>query len=135
VEAVRAEGLKIGFYQALIDWHHPEFPVDSLHPQRDDVPFREAARARDIRKYAAYLHAQVRELLTEYGPVDILWFDFSYPERTAAWGAPGKGAGDWQSDALVAMVRSLMPGILVNNRTQVDPDFYTPEQYQPRGWY
>jgi len=78
VEAFRAEGLKIGFYHSLIDWHHPEFPIDGLHPQREDLAFREQEKQRDVRKYAEYLHGQVRELLTNYGPIDILWFDFSY---------------------------------------------------------
>ena len=56
VEAFRAEGLKIGFYHSLIDWHHPEFPVDGLHPQRDDLQFREAHKDRDMSKYVEYLH-------------------------------------------------------------------------------
>src|SRR5262249_44981713 len=61
VEAFRAEGLRIGFYHSLIDWHHPEFPVDFHHPQRDDEEFKAANANRDVRKYAAYLHGQVRE--------------------------------------------------------------------------
>ncbi len=79
VDACRAEGLKIGFYHSLIDWRHPEFPVDGLHPRRDDEAYIAASGGRDGRKYAEYLHGQTRELLTGYGPIDILWFDFSYP--------------------------------------------------------
>ena len=90
VDAFRAEGLKIGFYHSLIDWHHPEFPLDGLHPQRDDLEFLERAKNRDIRKYAEYLHGQVRELLTNYGTIDIMWFDFSYSDRDWGW-AKGKG--------------------------------------------
>ncbi|MBI2939320.1 MAG: alpha-L-fucosidase [Chloroflexi bacterium] len=133
VEAFRAEGLKIGFYHSLIDWHHPEFPVDGLHPQRDDLAFREAQRHRDVRKYAEYLHGQVRELLTNYGKIDILWLDFSYSSRDWGW-SKGKGKDDWQSERLVAMVRQLQPEVLLNNRAEVGGDFVTPEQYQPRGW-
>lgn len=133
IEAFRAEGIKIGLYHSLIDWHHPEFPVDGLHPQRDDLEFRERAQNRDIRKYAEYLHGQVRELVTNYGKIDILWFDFSYSGKSWGW-SNGKGQDDWQSERLMQMVRELQPGIIVNNRTEVDADFYTPEQVQPRGW-
>src|SRR6266700_7598273 len=133
VEAFRAEGLKIGFYHSLIDWHHPEFPIDGLHPQREDLAFREQEKQRDVRKYAEYLHGQVRELLTNYGPIDILWFDFSYSQRDWGW-SKGKGKEDWQSEQLVQMVRELQPNILINNRTEVGGDFQTPEQVQPRGW-
>ncbi len=133
VEAFRGEGLKVGFYHSLIDWHHPEFPVDGLHPQREDLAFREREKQRDIRKYAEYLHGQVRELLTNYGPIDILWFDFSYSQRDWGW-SKGKGKEDWQSEQLVQMVRELQPNILINNRTEVGGDFQTPEQVQPRGW-
>ncbi|MFI7125804.1 alpha-L-fucosidase [Nonomuraea sp. NPDC050153] len=131
VEAVRAEGLKVGFYHSLIDWHHPEFPVDSLHPQRDDEAFKAAAAGRDISKYTEYLHAQVRELLTGYGRIDYLFFDFSYQGRPGHWG--GKGADDWRAHELLEMVRELQPGIIVNDRLDIPGDFVTPEQYQPAG--
>jgi len=133
VDAFRAEGLKIGFYHSLIDWHHPEFPVDGLHPQRDDLAYRERAANRDVKKYAEYLHGQVRELLTNYGKIDVLWLDFSYSGRDWGW-SKGKGKEDWQAESLVAMVRELQPGILVNNRSEMPGDFHTPEQVQPRGW-
>jgi alpha-L-fucosidase len=133
VEACRAEGLGVGFYHSLIDWHHPDFPVDTVHPQRADLDAR--AEKRDISSYADYLHAQVRELLTRYGPIDIIWFDFSYPDRPYEDGTPdrGKGRDDWRSEELVAMVRELQPGILVNDRLDLpeSADFVTPEQYQP----
>ncbi|MCL4508907.1 MAG: alpha-L-fucosidase [Chloroflexi bacterium] len=133
VEAFRAEGLRIGFYHSLIDWHHPEFPVDGLHPQRDDVEFRVKNAPRDITEYATYLHGQVRELLSNYGKVDVLWLDFSYSQRDWGW-SKGKGKDDWQSEKLVAMIRELQPHILINNRSEVGGDFYTPEQVQPQGW-
>ena len=125
VDAFRDEGLKIGFYHSLIDWHHPEFPVDSIHPRRDDQEYREKEKDRDIAKYAEYLHGQTRELLTQYGQIDVMWFDFSYGE---------KGKDEWQSEKLMAMVRELMPGIIVNDRLQIGGDIKTPEQVQPRKW-
>jgi alpha-L-fucosidase len=127
VDACRAEGLKVGFYHSLIDWHHPQFPVDGIHPMRDDAAFKEREAHRDIAVYREYLHGQVRELLTQYGRIDVMWFDFSYPGRW--WG--GKGKDDWASDELLAMVRELQPGILVNDRLEVGGDLVTPEQYQP----
>lgn len=133
VEAFRNEGLRVGFYHSLIDWHHPEFPIDGLHPMRDDVEFREREKNRDIRKYAEYLHGQARELLTQFGKVDIMWYDFSYSKSDWGW-SKGKGKDDWQSEKLLAMTRELQPGIIVNDRLEVGGDIKTPEQYQPRGW-
>ena len=133
VEAFRAEGFKVGFYHSLIDWHHPEFPIDGLHPMRDDVEFRESQQHRDIHKYAEYLHGQTRELLTQFGKIDIMWFDFSYPHRDWGW-SRGKGKDDWRSEKLMALTRELQPGIIVDDRMGIGGDFKTPEQYQPRGW-
>ena len=132
VAAFRAAGLKIGFYHSLIDWHHPGYPVDGLHPLRDDLAFRQQEAGRDMARYRAYLHGQTRELLTRYGKIDVIWFDFSYPYMDWGW-AKGKGRNDWHSEELLAMVRELQPGILVNNRLDLPGDFETPEQYQPFG--
>jgi len=131
VEAFRQEGLRVGFYYSLIDWHHPEFPIDRFHPMRDDKEFREKNKGRDIRKYTQYLHAQVRELLTKFGRIDYIFFDFSYP------GEDGKGRDDWQSERLLKMVRQLQPHILVNDRLDLNDvpggwDFKTPEQFMVR---
>ena len=126
VKAFRDEGLKVGLYYSLIDWHHPEFPVDRIHPQRDDQACRRKEKGRDVRQYAAYMHKQVRELLTLYHP-DIMWFDFSYP------GDDGKGKDDWQSEKLLRMIRKLQPDIVLNNRLDLvgAEDIQTPEQYVP----
>ena len=135
VEAFRAEGLKIGFYYSLIDWHHPDFTIDRVHPQRTDdkAKLAELNKNRDMNKYREYLHNQVRELLTNYGKVDMLWLDFSYP------GENGKGHQDWDSEKLIKMVRQLQPGILVNDRLDLKDyedgwDFTTPEQYKVSKW-
>lgn len=131
VEAFRNEGLRTGFYHSVIDWHHPEYVVDGLHPQRDNVAYREANQNRDIAKYRAYLHAQTRELLTQFGKVSVMWFDFSYSGSDWGW-SKGKGKEDWDSERLMAMVRELQPGIIVNDRLEIGGDLKTPEQYQPR---
>lgn len=131
VEAARAEGLRVGFYYSLLDWYHPEYTPDIFHPMRDDEAFVAQAKNRDMRKYAEYVHGQIRELLTFFGKIDILWCDFSFPNSTYK-GMPGKGKEDWQSEKLVAMVRELMPDVILNNRLDVPGDFVTPEQYQPR---
>lgn len=132
VEAFRAEGLGVGFYHSLLDWHHPDYPVDAMHPQRDDADFRKRESGRDVGKYADYLHAQVRELLTRYGEIDAMWFDFSFPGATWPDGTPaGKGRDHWRSEELMALVRELQPDILLNDRLEIPGDFLTPEQYQP----
>ena len=135
VEAFRAEGLQIGFYYSLIDWHHPDFTIDRVHPQRTDdkAKLAELNKNRDMNKYREYLHNQVRELLTNYGKVDMLWLDFSYP------GENGKDHKDWDSEKLIKMVRQLQPGILVNDRLDLKEyedgwDFTTPEQYKVSKW-
>lgn len=128
VDAFRAEGLKVGFYYSLIDWHHDQFPVDRIHPQSEDAGFREKTKDRNVKKYAKYMRNQVEELLTQFGRIDILWFDFSYP------GEDGKGRNDWESEKLIKMIRKLQPDILVDNRLDLPGvgDFITPEQYQPK---
>jgi len=133
VDAFRREGLKVGFYYSLLDWHHPEFTVDGFHPQREDEEFKRANASRDMAKYRDYLFGQVRELLTEYGKIDYLFFDFSYGPNVHSeiWG--GKGRDAWGSDELLAMVRELQPGIVVNDRLDLPADVTTPEQYQPAG--
>ena len=140
-DAFRAEGLKVGIYYSLIDWHHPDFIVDKLHPLCPaDLKWHEDGgekdprvvalnAGRDMARYRAYMLAQIGELLSNYGRIDIAWFDYSYP------GAFGKGRDDWGSRDIVALARRLQPGILIDNRLDLadDPDgwdFITPEQYR-----
>lgn len=129
VDAFRAEGLKVGFYHSLIDWHHPDFTVDNVHPLRNRPDRAKLNEGRDMARYREYLHNQVRELLTEFGKIDIIWFDFSYPQ----WGEDGKGHADWDSEGLVRMIRELQPGIMINNRLDLPGggDVITPEQNTP----
>ena len=136
VDAFRAEGLRIGFYYSLIDWHHPEFPIDHLHPRRDDENAEALNKTRDMHKYAEYMRNQVTELLTNYGKIDILWFDFSYSEVPAdakPW-MKGKGKNDWEAEKLIALARRLQPGIIIDNRTEIEQDVWMPEQFQPTEW-
>lgn len=133
VDAFREEGLKVGFYYSLIDWHHPDFPIDPLHPRRDDDNIDELNKGRDIRRYAEYMRNQVTELLTNYGKIDILWFDFSYPNSEYR-GMKGKGKLDWEAEELIATARRLQPEIIIDNRTEIEQDLWTPEQYQPTDW-
>ena len=141
VEAFRERGLKVGLYHSLLDWHHPDFAIDDLHPLRNR-PDREKLNAgRDQRRYAAYLRGQVRELLTGYGKIDLLFYDFSYPATQSGRpeGFVGKGRDDWESEKLLALTRELQPGILVNDRLDLIEakggwDYGTPQQFLPRRW-
>lgn len=132
VDAVRAEGLRVGFYHSLIDWHHPDFTIDCFHPDRDQPDVDERNKGRDMGKYRQYLHAQVRELLSNYGKIEYIFFDFSYKDQCPGQpGRQGKGREDWGSEELLQMVRTLQPGIIVNDRLDIPGDVTTPEQYQP----
>ncbi len=125
VDALRAEGLHVGFYHSLLDWAHPDFTIDVSHPLRDREDAAELNSHRDMGRYRKYLHAQVRELLTNYGRIDYLFFDFTNPDRD------GKGPEDWDAETLLAMVRELQPTCVVNDRLGIPGDLVTPEQYQP----
>jgi len=139
VEAARRHGLRVGLYYSLIDWHHPDFIIDNrIGPHRNASP-EERARlnaGRDQKRYIAYLHNQVRELMTNYGKIDIAFFDFSYappPDQPQDDFTLGKGRHAWDAQRLYDMVRELQPGIMINNRLNLPnpPDFLTPEQYLP----
>ena len=134
-DAFRAEGLGIGFYYSLIDWNHPHFTIDRAHPLRPDdaKEYKRLNKDRDMSVYRTYLKNQVREILTNYGKIDIIWLDFSYS------GEDGKGRDDWGSVELMKMVRELQPGIIVNDRADLKDykggwDFTTPEQFKVDKW-
>lgn len=131
VEAFREEGLKVGFYHSLLDWHHPDYTVDAPHPMRNNQEYIAQDKDRDITRYADYLYNQVEELMTQFGKIDIIWFDFSV---SPANGFAGKGKEIWQSERLLKMIRGYQPDIIINDRLQIDQDVKTPEQYQPREW-
>ena len=106
VKAARAEGMRIGFYYSLMDWPHP----DGARCATD-----EAARKR----FVAYTHGLIRELMTNYGKVDILWYDVDWPLTPE----------QWESEKMNQMVFELQPEIIVNNRNGLEGDFSTPEQH------
>jgi alpha-L-fucosidase len=137
VDAFRAEGIKIGLYYSLLDWHHPDYTIDKYHPQRPESDSASAYarlnKGRDMKKYQEYIKNQVRELLTNYGEISIIWFDFSFPEKN------GKGHTDWDSENLLKMVRNLQPGIIVDDRLDLSSveggwDFVSPEQEAVPKW-
>ena len=105
VDAARGEGLRVGFYYSLMDWHHP----DGARCAED-----EAARSR----FVDYTFGLIRELMSNYGKIDILWYDVSWPLDVAGW----------QSERMNKMVFELQPEIIVNNRNKLPGDFSTPEQ-------
>ena len=136
VDAFRAEGLKVGFYYSLIDWHHPDFTIDAIHPRRFDKDAQQQNEGRDMKRYAQYMRDQVTELLTNYGKIDILWFDFSYTNKDPKfpdW-MEGKGRNDWESEELIKTARALQPDIIIDNRSDMEQDLWTPEQYQMLEW-
>jgi alpha-L-fucosidase len=106
VEAARGEDMHVGFYYSLMDWHHP----DGARCATD-----EAAR----RRFVDYTHGLVRELCTNYGKLDILWYDVNWPLSPEGW----------ESVKMNEMVRKLQPDILINNRSGIPEDFTTPEQH------
>ena len=97
--ACHEAGIRLGFYYSPPDWHHPDY------------------RTKNHKRYIEYLHGQLRELCTNYGRVDIIWFD-----------GLGGTAKDWDAERLFKMIRTLQPHVLINNRGGLPGDFDTPEQ-------
>ncbi len=141
VKAFNERGLRTGFYYSLIDWHHPQFVIDNkIGPYRglSDEERAKMNAGRDPAKYAEYMRRQVKELLTKYGDVNVLWFDFSYPDKDHPGdGRFGKDHIVYESEKLYRMVRELQPNVIVDDRLDLPGawDVKTPEQWQPRSWY
>lgn len=109
LEAFREEGLRVGLYYSLLDWHHPCFEQynDRHAPMRHHQEFDKPV---DFDKYLDYMFKQVEELCTNYGKIDLMWFDFSYDEKRGEY---------WRGSELVKMVRSYQPDIILDNRLEV----------------
>jgi len=105
VKAARDEGMRVGLYYSLMDWHHP----DGARCFSD-----EGARLR----FVDYTHGLIREILTNYGKIDVLWFDVPWP----------LDATGWESERMNKMIFDLQPEIIVNDRNRLPGDFSTPEQ-------
>ena len=121
VEAMRAEGLRIGLYFSLIDWHYPDYPAFT----EADKPyqfgkFRQPTNSQ-WERYLEFMFAQVKELLSNYGKIDLLWFDGGWERKTE----------QWQARQLHEMIRSLQPHLLINDRLPGFGDFDTCEQFIP----
>ena len=127
--ATRSHGLRQCWYHSIMDWHHPDYL-----PRRDWEAESRPATGAHYARYLEYLHAQVGELLSNYGEIGVMWFD-------------GQWEGSWTHEmgkALYARCRALQPSVIVNNRVEGwsptpigDPlgDFRTPEQEVPAtGW-
>ena len=138
LEAFRNEGLKAGLYYSLLDWHHPDYPhyQDLHHPMRNHPEC--SNENRDFSRYLDYMHTQIKELLTEYGKLDIMWFDFSYGNMRK---------DTWDANKIVSMAREYQPDMIIDNRLEGDGiyqgtireehpsftagDFTSPEQMIP----
>jgi alpha-L-fucosidase len=114
----RRQGVRLCFYYSIMDWHHPDYL-----PRRPWERETRPAEGADFGRYLAYMKGQLQELLTNYGDIGVIWFD-----------------GGWEGDAakhqsaeVVRMIRSLRPGILINDRINLPEDFSTPEQTIPAG--
>ena len=120
VDAMREAGLRVGLYYSLIDWHHPDYPTftDAHRPYNFANLPRPTPEQWD--RYLAFMFGQVRELLTNYGRIDLIWFDGQW-ERTPA---------QWRAKELAATIRELQPGIVINDRLP-GGDYDTPEQFVP----
>ena len=143
VDAFRAEGLRVGFYFSIMDWHHPDYAVDHPHPlfkrlkKRNSVNMKEEVAklnaTRDMDRYRKYMFDQVKELLSGYGRIDIVWFDYT-PK-----GEFGKTWKDWDAVELLKMTRRLQPTCIVDSRLDLMEsddgwDFVTPEQVKVPAW-
>ena len=134
IDAFRAEGIRIGLYYSLIDWHHPDFLVNEhIHPERNNQQEIANDKNRDKKKFQDFLMNQITELMTNYGQIDVLFADFSYPHKKN-----GKGKSYWNSEALYKQIRKLQPNIILNDRLDLEKeggwDYKSPEQFMPKNW-
>lgn len=119
IQAFRKRGIRIGLYYTQIDHHHPHFTIDDLHylcnrPDRDELNSR-----RDMNVYRRYLHGHIKELVTQFGQIDVLWFDGgNYMRSRKIAGEPwaGKNGADWDETNLLKLIRTNQPKVLINDR-------------------
>lgn len=138
-DACHRVNMPFGIYYSQRDWYHPDYaPVDTskLVNLRNGHQWKSLQGGNPIagashKKYLEYQRNVVKELLTNYGTVDVFWFD-------AAWWGGMFNADMWDAENLTRMMRKLQPNIIINNRISVPGDFDTPEQevgrYQARPW-
>jgi len=114
----RRQGIKLGFYYSIMDWHHPDYV-----PVRRWEQGKRSTEGAQFDRYVAYMEGQIRELMSNYGPIVALWFDGGW-EHT-------KPADKNAFHKIIAMARELQPNILVNDRAGIGGDYKTPEQQIP----
>ena len=98
-DACHKGGLKLGYYYSPVDWYHPDY------------------RNENHSRYIEFMHGQLREICSNYGRIDIIWFD-----------GLGGTAKDWDSENLLKMIRQLQPHVFINDRAGLPADHDTPEQ-------
>ena len=133
VEACRNHGLRVGFYFSPTDWHYPGYPVGDVdfdYNKRGQYPrFDLQENLESFERFYVYTRGQIEELLTRYGKIDVLWFD----------GVSWPGIEDYHTLELIAWIRELQPGIVINNRWRETGDYETPECHfvdqRPSGWW
>ncbi len=146
VDSARAAGMRVGLYHSVIDWHQKDYDNticrDLCYPAGQELYLQEKQIPRNHAAYQEYLHNQVRQLVRNYGPIDIMWWDYSQ----------GNLSGEaWKAQELMQTCREANPGVIFNNRLYAfsgfDPsqdtqaldfskgDFSTPEKRIPREGY
>ncbi len=127
INAVRDAGLNVGLYYSPMDWSWPglnlKLPGDDPLAWQKFVEKGPEYDTQAWGRFCEYVHEQVRELMTNYGKIDLLWYDgcwYQTPEQ-------------WQSHKLNRMVRDLQPHIVINNRAGIEEDYDTPENEMPIG--
>jgi alpha-L-fucosidase len=117
VDAARAEQLRVGFYLSLPDWYHDGYPrwTDEMRPYGFAYP---RAAPDDWQRFRASLRGQLTQLLSDYGPIDVLWFDGGWERTEDEW-----GAGE-----LEELIYGLQPDIVLNDRLPGVAGYPTPEQ-------
>lgn len=131
VDAFRAEGLAVGFYFSHIDWHHPDGRYFSRAHWDYDLSRIESDPA-SWRRFADYEKGQLHELLTNYGKIDILWFDIYWPTGGYAHTPITNPAVKADMLDVLHMIKRLQPDLIYDDRgTDVYGDFESPEQFVP----
>jgi alpha-L-fucosidase len=119
VEAAREEGLKVGLYFTTIDWHDPDFAMIPISASIQSPKPNTYDPDRWWKFHGRFVE-QLRELLTGYGRIDLIWFD-----------VPGFGADRWRSSEVKTMMLNLQPHLIINDRLPGAGDYETPEQFVP----
>lgn len=127
-DAVHAEGLGFGIYYSQPDWIREDYRIGLTGKNNAGQTVSQAQRDAAVKNYQNFMHAQLQELTTDYGRIDILWLDAVKPSHVKEHGWPAL----WIRQDTLEMVRRNQPGILVNDRHGFEPDYQTPENSDSR---